>query len=95
MFCKAIVNLQIESGILTITSDSEIGKAREEIDIKQTGKNLNIAFNARYLLDVLKEVLDEEIVMEFNTSISPCVIHPLSGESYLYLVLPVKTNNVN
>ncbi len=90
-----LVNLQIESGILTITSDSEIGKAREEIDIKQTGKNLNIAFNARYLLDVLKEVLDEEIVMEFNTSISPCVIHPLSGESYLYLVLPVKTNNVN
>ena len=39
---------------MTITSDSEVGKVREEIGIRLTGKNLDIAFNARYLLDVLK-----------------------------------------
>ncbi len=88
-----LVNLEIDGGNMTITSDSEVGKAREEVDIKLTGKNLSIAFNARYLLDVLKEVVDEEIVLDFNTNISPCVIHPVSGEGYLYLVLPVKTSH--
>ncbi|MGI5850134.1 MAG: DNA polymerase III subunit beta [Christensenellales bacterium] len=90
-----LVNLKINGDILTITSDSEIGKAREEVSIMLTGKNLDISFNSRYLLDVLKEVDDEEVVFEMNTSISPCMIRPIQGESYLYLVLPVKTNNIN
>lgn len=88
-----LIKFDIDGNNLTISSDSEVGKAREEVDIRLTGKNLSIAFNARYLLDVLKEVVDEEIVMDFNTNISPCVIHPVSGDSYLYLVLPVKTSN--
>ena len=87
-----LVNLSMDGSVMTITSDSEVGKAREQIDISLTGKNLDISFNSRYLLDVLKEVDDDEIVFDFNTSISPCLIHPVSGESYLYLVLPVKTN---
>ncbi len=90
-----LVNLRIEKDVLTISSDSEVGKVREEVGINLTGKNLDIAFNARYLLDVLKEVDDDEIVMDFNTNISPCVIHPIKGTSYLYLVLPVKTSTVN
>ncbi len=88
-----LVNLAIEGGLMTITSDSEVGKAREEIDIQLTGKNINIAFNVKYLLDVIKVIFDDEIVMDFNTNISPCVIHPVSGDSYLYLVLPVKTSS--
>jgi len=90
-----LVNLLIDTDMMTITSDSEVGKAREEVDITLTGKTLQIAFNARYLLDMLKVIHDDEIVMDFNTNISPCVIHPVSGESFLYLVLPVKTNNVS
>lgn len=90
-----LINLSISGNMMTVTSDSEVGKVREEIDVNLTGKALDISFNARYLLDVLKEIFDEEIVLDFNTSISPCVIHPLSGDSYLYLVLPVKTNKPN
>lgn len=90
-----LINLSIYGNIMIITSDSEVGKAREEVDVNLTGKALDISFNARYLLDVLKEIYDEEVVIDYNTNISPCVIHPLSGESYLYLVLPVKTNKPN
>ena len=90
-----VVNLNIDGDTLTITSNSEVGKAREELDIGLTGKNLDISFNSRYLLEVLKEIEDEEIVFDLNTAISPCVIRPVSGNSYLYMVLPVKTNNSN
>lgn len=88
-----LVNIKIEEGLMTITSDSEVGKAKEEIGITLTGKNLDISFNSRYLLDVLKVVEDEEIVLDMNTNISPCMIRPLQGNGFLYLVLPVKTSN--
>ncbi len=90
-----LVNVSMSDEFLTITSDSEVGKSKELVDINLTGKTLDISFNARYLLEVLKEIYDEEIAIDFNTSISPAVLHPVSGESYLYLVLPVKTNNKN
>ena len=89
-----LVNFSIEGDILTITSDSEVGKTREEVGIILTGKKLDISFNSRYLLDVLKEVEDDELVFDLNTNISPCMIHPVQGESFLYLVLPVKTSSV-
>lgn len=88
-----LVNLKIEEGLMTVTSDSEVGKAKEEIEINLLGKSLDISFNSRYLLDVLKVVADDEIVLDMNTNISPCMIHPLQGDSFLYLVLPVKTSN--
>ena len=90
-----LVNLLIDGDVMTITSDSEVGRAREELGIQLNGKNLTISFNARYLLDVLKEVHDESLIFDFNTSISPCVVKPLQGESFFYLVLPVKTSSVS
>ncbi len=88
-----LVNLKVEEGLMTITSDSEVGKAKEEVEITLSGKSLEISFNSRYLLDVLKVVADDEIVLDMNTNISPCMIHPLQGSGFLYLVLPVKTSN--
>jgi len=88
-----LVNFKIEENVLTVTSDSEIGKAKEEVEINLLGKTLDISFNSRYMLDALKEIYDEEIVMDLNTSISPCAIRPVQGDGFLYLVLPVKTSN--
>ena len=59
----------------------------------QEGKDITIAFNVRYITDVLKALSDDEIVMRFNSNVSPCVICPTQGERYLYLVLPVRVFN--
>ena len=90
-----LINLKIGEDMITVTSDSEVGKAKEEVGLILTGKPLDISFNSKYLLDVLREIHDEEIVFEMNTNISPCTIRPVHGDSYLYLVLPVKTSNIN
>lgn len=87
-----LVRFKIEEDLITITSDSEIGKAKEEVGIELKGKELDISFNSRYMLDVLKEIMDDEIVMDLNTNISPCTMRPVSGDSFLYLVLPVRTS---
>ena len=57
---------------------------QEEIDIYLEGKDMDIAFNVRYISDVLKVLEDEEICLRFNSNVSPCVICPPEGEEYTY-----------
>ena len=42
------------------------------------------------MTDVLKTLDDDEIYLEMNNNISPCIIRPLDGEKFYYLVLPVR-----
>ena len=65
-------------------------KATEEIAINLTGNPLDIAFNARYFSDVLKALEDEALMLDMNNNISPCVVRPLQGDRFYYLVLPVR-----
>lgn len=85
-----LVCFKIDGETLEVTSNSETGDMEERISITTQGKDLTIAFNVRYITDVLKALNDDEIVMRFNSNVSPCVLCPTQGESYLYLVLPVR-----
>ena len=59
----------------------------EELD----GGELTIAFNVRYMQDVVRTVDAEKIILNFNDSLSPCVITPENDLDYVHLVLPVRT----
>ncbi|MEG1583457.1 MAG: DNA polymerase III subunit beta [Anaerovorax sp.] len=85
-----LVKFSISNNKLLITSRSEEGNVKEEIFIEKQGDDLDIGFNSKYVLDILKIVSDDEICMEFNSSISPCIFKPIEGDQYLYLVLPVR-----
>lgn len=85
-----LIKFVIENERMTILANSEIGNAQEDLLIHSTGADLEIAFNARYMQDVLSRLDDDEIVMRFHTNITPCVIEPISGHSFYYLVLPVR-----
>nr|MDD6335946.1 DNA polymerase III subunit beta [bacterium] len=85
-----LVTFQMEGESMVITSNSEMGSSREELPVEITGNDLEIRFNARFMLDVLR-VLDEDTVrMCFNTPLSPCTICPAEGEAFLYLIMPVR-----
>ena len=66
---------------------------KENVIISKEGSDLVIGFNSKYLIDALKVIDDEEINILFNSSVSPCLIKPLSGNEYEYLVLPVRITN--
>ena len=75
---------------MRVTSNAEMGDVEDEMEADLQGEDIDIAFNARYIIDVIRNVEDEELYMNFNSSVSPCVIAPPSGEEYLYLILPVR-----
>ena len=87
-----LVQFDIRDQNLCITSRSEIGNVRENINIVFGGKELLIAFNARYFMEALRVIPDEFITIKFNQAQNPCVISPFEGDEdkFLYLILPVR-----
>ena len=87
-----LVKLSIHEGRMVITSNSEMGDVYEELSVGQEGEGLDIAFNVKYMSDVVRAVDDDELYLCFNSSVSPCVINPTQGNAFTYLVLPVRVN---
>ena len=84
--------LRIANGELIIEAHSQIGDVHEELEIAQDGADINIAFNVKYLIDVVKYISADRIEININSAISPCVITPVGDPNYLHLVLPVRTS---
>ncbi|MBE6036164.1 MAG: DNA polymerase III subunit beta [Clostridiales bacterium] len=85
-----LIKLSISDDRILISSRSEEGFVKEELFVEKEGDDLEIGFNAKFILDVLKVLSDEEIIIDLNTSISPCLIKPLEGNAFEYLILPVR-----
>ena len=75
---------------LTIAANSELGRSHEEITVDAMGEDIEIAFNSKYFTDVLRVLDDEEIYLDMNNNISPCVVRPVQGNAFYYLILPVR-----
>lgn len=85
-----LIKISVKNDLMTITSRSEEGNVKEEIIIEKTGSDIEIGFNSKFVIDVLKAVDDEQISLNFKTGVSPCVVKPVEGDSYEYLILPVR-----
>lgn len=69
------------------------GRAEETIACDYTGNTLEIAYNATYLMDILKQIDTEEVIFEMATSNDGAVIRPTSqqdGEDFLMLLMPIR-----
>ncbi len=80
-------------GKMELTANADRGDVHEEIDIGIEGNELSIAFNSRYLTDIIHNVDTERICMCFNSNVSPCMIKPVEGTEFTFLVLPVRIFN--
>ena len=85
-----LIKMIIKNDLMTITSRSEEGNVKEEIIVEKTGNDLEIGFNSKFVLDVLKVIDDEQVSLNFKTGVSPCVVKPVDGDYYEYLILPVR-----
>lgn len=85
----------IENGGIEISSSSsELGKVTELLDvIELRGEPLKIAFNSKFMIDVLKVLDSEELFIGFTGAMSPIIIKPRDHEHSLFLILPYRTTN--
>ncbi len=83
----------IKIGKIILNANSDIGKIEETVNADLQGKELKIAMNGKYVLDALKALEEEDIVMSFNSSVSPFTVENRIDKCYQYLILPVRTSN--
>ena len=85
-----LIHFSFSGNELEITSHSENGASHDELDIGLQGEPLEIAFNVRYLIDMLKHEPDGQIDVECYGNVSPAIIRPLDNDTRIQLVLPVR-----
>lgn len=88
-----LIKFDVREKVMLITSNSEAGNIKENLSVKLDGKDILIAFNARYLTDAVKNIADQYICINFTSAVSPCIIVPTDSEEFLYLILPVRIIN--
>jgi len=88
-----IIKFQFCVDQVIITSNNpDIGKAYETVPITTDGTEITIAFNAKYVIDILKNIGASELHFSLNTPLSPASIRPINDDNYTYIITPVRTN---
>ena len=91
-----IVKLQIsangEPGI-TVSANAEVGDHVGQVEATVEGDGTSIAFNAKYLADVLEKVSAEQFALELQGPLAPGVFKPIGDDHYVHVVMPVRTTS--
>jgi DNA polymerase III subunit beta len=91
-----IVKLQIssngEAGI-TVSANAEIGDHVGQVEAAVEGDGTSIAFNAKYLADVLEKVDADQFALELQGPLAPGVFKPVGDDRYVHVVMPVRTTS--
>jgi DNA polymerase-3 subunit beta len=95
-----VVRLQLEPGsdltpgrILITATAAEMGSGADELQATVDGAGGQIAFNAKYLADVLSVVSTGQVALETQTSNAPGVIKPVGNGSYTHVIMPMHMAN--
>ena len=84
------IKFALEEDLCTLSAAStEIGEAKEPLQIDYKGAPLTISFNPVYLKDPLKNLECDEIAIQFNDEFKPVVI--LGDEGFLYVIMPMRS----
>jgi DNA polymerase-3 subunit beta len=89
------VRFSLRDGKLGISSATELGAGEHLIDAEYQGENMDIGYNATYLLDILRSIPTEGVTFRLNTSLSAGIVEPTGAlpqteEELLCLIMPLR-----
>lgn len=85
------VRFMVSPGSLRIVSENpDIGEGSEELDVDYAGEAITIGFNAKYILDVLGSLTDDEVALELAGELDPGVIRPVGDTLFVGVVMPMR-----
>ena len=83
------IKLNLGSQRLVISANTpDVGESRESINIPYEGKEIEIAFNPLFVIDVLRNLEDQEIILEITDGVNPGIIR--NGPEFLYVIMPMR-----
>ena len=89
------VRCKFNNNEIRLSCASSVGRANDVIYNDIIGEAVEIGFNNRYMLDALKNTDTDEVKIVLNGPVSPIVIKPIQGDSFLSIVVPMRLANEN
>ncbi|MGI6255830.1 MAG: DNA polymerase III subunit beta [Acutalibacter sp.] len=87
---KSPVRCLFDDNLVKLSCTTAGTRTRDELPVEMTGQSVEIGFNNRYLLDALRNTECDEVKAQLGGPLSPMKIVPKEGDSFLFLVLPVR-----
>ncbi len=78
--------------IQIFSQSAELGESQSSLPVKVNGKNLEVSFNWKFLTEGLANIKSSEVIFDMNNEEGPSVLKPVGDDSYLYVVMPVKSS---
>lgn len=84
---------EVKQGKMHLTANTpDVGSVSEVLGAEiKGGEKARASFNIRLMIDVLNVISDEKVVVEFGEGLSPGVVKPGGGSDYIYIVMPIRT----
>lgn len=83
--------LKTDDGKLVVTAESgSIGQGYEEVEVVREGEDIQMAFNTKYLLDMLSVLESDAVEMQLSGPLNPALLKPEGQEGYIYVVMPMQ-----
>ena len=85
------VKLELQNGSMEISANNpELGEANENMEVDYAGETVAIRFNAKYMIDVLSVIDEEQVELHLKDELSPAILKPLQANDFLSVIMPMR-----
>lgn len=92
---KSPIRCKVEGGLIKTSCLTALGQAYDEFEAETNGDDVEIGLNNKFILDALRNSETDEVKIQLNGPLSPLTLMPINGDSFIFLVLPVRLKNEN
>ncbi len=79
-----------EDRMLLNSTNPDVGEANDEVDIARQDKEMEVAYNVKYLIDAVEVMDEEKVIFEMREGLRPGTLRPVVKDNYLCIVMPLK-----
>jgi DNA polymerase-3 subunit beta len=92
---KNPIRCMFDNDEMRVSTVSSLGRFVDHTHANTSGERVEIGFNSKFMLDALNASDTDEVRIELAGPVSPVKIMPISGDNFLFLVLPMRLRNEN
>lgn len=86
-----IIKMHIDTSSVSVSANTpQVGEDQVDVEARIDGEGGDLAFNSRFLLDLLTNVSSDEVILEMTGSLNPGVFKLVGDNSYLHIIMPVR-----
>ena len=85
------VKYTFKKGMLVVNSSSQTMDFEDELEVDYKGSEFNVSFNPKFMLDILKNTGEKNIILDFNNPATPVKARIPGNDDFTYIVMPLRT----